>query len=248
METDKIYLGDAYELIKGVPDKSIDLIITDPPYLYVSGGGGGCFGSRKKSVRGEISPMSKGLDYSILEDFERVEKQINVYIWCSLKEVSYLLSYYEKKSCVVALLCWHKTNPIPTKYPNYLINDTEYCVFARKKAPFFGSVKSRATFMISSANIGDKKDFHHPTIKPLSYIKNLISNSSSEGGVVLDPFAGSGTTCIAAKELGRHYIGFEIEPKWHTIAVDRLNGVNANGQISLFADFEELEKNDGQPR
>ena len=248
METDKIYLGDAYELIKEVPDRSIDLIVTDPPYLYVSGGGGGCFGARQRKCRTEIMGMNKGFDFSILEQFERVEKNTNVYIWCSLKEVSSLLSYYEKKGCVVALLTWHKTNPFPTVYPNYLINDTEYCVFARKKAPFFGSVKSRTTFMISSANIGDKKDFHHPTIKPLPYIENLIRNSSSEGGVVLDPFAGSGTTCVAAKELGRHYIGFEINEKWHKIAVDRINGITADGQTSIFTDFEELEKNDGQPR
>ena len=99
-----------------------------------------------------------------------------------MKEVSYLLSYYEKNGCVVALLCWHKTNPFPTVYPNYLINDTEYCVFARKGAPFFGDVKSRSTFTVSSANIGDKKDFGHPTIKPIGFIETFIANSSSRGG------------------------------------------------------------------
>lgn len=245
METDKIYLGDAYELIKGVPDKSIDLIVTDPPYLYVTGGGAGGW---QRKYRTEIIGMSKGFDYSILEQFERVEKNTNVYIWCCLKEVSYLLSYYEKKGCVVALLCWHKTNPFPSRYPNYIINDTEYCVFARKGAYFDEDVKGRKTWVAAPANTADKKDFKHPTIKPLEFIKRMVLNSSKEGDVVLDPFSGSGTTCVAAKELGRHYVGFEIDERWHKVAVDRLNGVNANGQISLFADFDELEKIDGQHR
>ena len=76
----------------------------------------------------------------------------------------------------------------------------------------------------------------------------MVENSSERGGLVLDPFAGSGTTCMAAKELGRDYIGFEINPKWHKIAVDRLNGITANGQTSIFTDFNELEKENGQSR
>ena len=52
---------------------------------------------------------------------------------------------------------------------------------------------------------------------------------------------GSGTTAVASKELGRQYLGIEIDEKWHKIAVDRVNGINAKGQVSLFADFEKLE-------
>ena len=62
------------------------------------------------------------------------------------------------------------------------------------------------------------------------------------GGVVLDTFCGSGTTCVSAKELGRRYIGMEIDEKYYKIAVDRLNGINANGQMSIFTDFEKVEK------
>jgi DNA modification methylase len=58
---------------------------------------------------------------------------------------------------------------------------------------------------------------------------------------VLDPFMGSGTTAVASKENDRQYLGMEIDAKWHKIAVDRVNGVNAKGEVSLFADFEKLE-------
>ena len=80
----------------------------------------------------------------------------------------------------------------------------------------------------------DKGNFEHPTIKPLEFVKNHIINSTGEGDIVLDPFCGSGTTCVAAKELGRQYIGIEIDPKYAKIAEDRLNGITASGQIGMF--------------
>ena len=71
-------------------------------------------------------------------------------------------------------------------------------------------------------------------------IKTLIENSSKEGDVVLDTFMGSGTTAIACKELNRNFIGFEINDKFHKIAVDRINGITASGQTSIFTDFDNL--------
>lgn len=70
----------------------------------------------------------------------------------------------------------------------------------------------------------------------------MIVNSSKENDVVLDCFCGSGTTCVASKELGRRYIGMEIDENYHKIALDRLNGILANGQTTIFTDFDELEK------
>lgn len=69
------------------------------------------------------------------------------------------------------------------------------------------------------------------------------------GGLVLDPFVGSGTTCVCAKRLGLNYIGFEINPKYHKIAVDRINGINQKGEMNLLdMNFEQLnllgDKND----
>lgn len=70
----------------------------------------------------------------------------------------------------------------------------------------------------------------------------MIKNSSDLGGVVFDSFVGSGTTCVAAKELGRQYLGFEINEKYYKIAKDRLNGIDKNGQMDLFnTNFEQLD-------
>lgn len=109
--------------------------------------------------------------------------------------------------------------------------DTEYYLFFREKGVFVGgSPKTKATYYITPTNKGDKLKYKHPTIKPLHIIKNFIINSSTEGDIVLDPYIGSGTTAVAAKELKRHYIGIEKEEKYCKIANDRLK----IKQISLF--------------
>ena len=67
----------------------------------------------------------------------------------------------------------------------------------------------------------------------MSIIKTLIENSSNKGDIVLDCFSGSGTTCVAAKELERQFLGIEIDPEYHKISLDRLHGILADGQISF---------------
>ena len=260
LDESKLYLGDAYSLIKQLPDKSIDLIITDPPYEIVGGGNGGCFGvehrdyhneyktlarndhrreglriieNTKKSVRDNLNCICAGFDYSILDEFDRVMKKVNIYIWCNKNQISSLMKHYEDKGCNVDLLVWHKTNPIPTCNNKYL-SDLEYCVFARDEGiGLGGTYETKSKLMESSCNKEDKDLFLHPTIKPINFIENFVMNSSEEGALILDPFMGSGTTCLAAKHLGRKYIGFEINQKYYNIAVDRLNGINQKGEMNL---------------
>ena len=72
-----------------------------------------------------------------------------------------------------------------------------------------------------------KNLYNHPTIKPLELVKRRINNHSETNDIIADFFLGSGTTCVAAKELNRQYIGFEIDKQYYDIAVKRLNGINA---------------------
>lgn len=250
----KITLGDSYKIIKEIPDKSIDLIIIDPPYEYTTGGGAGCFGTKRRKYhneyykvatntnglnerkiknRVEIKHISSGIDYSLLDELDRVMKKINIYIWCSKHQVEPLLKHYLDKNCNIEILTWHKTNPLPTMNNTYA-NDTEYCIFARESGvQLNGDYETKRKYYVTSINKNDKDKFSHPTIKPLKIIKNLVINSSNEGDIVLDCFSGSGTTCVAAKELNRQYIGIEIDPEYHKISLDRLEGILANGQTSI---------------
>ena len=203
MELNKIYLGDAYELIKQVPDKSVDLIVTDPPYEIVGGGSGGCFGVEHRNYHHQYKTLAtekhkreglriiansrrqgqnlncvcEGFDYSLLNELDRVMKKINIYIWCNKNQISSLMKHYEEKGCNVDLLVWHKTNPIPTCNNKYL-SDLEYCVFAREEGvKVLGTYETKSKLFESACNKEDKDNFEHPTIKPLSIIETLISNS-----------------------------------------------------------------------
>ena len=68
----------------------------------------------------------------------------------------------------------------------------------------------------------DKKEYPHPTIKPLNIVKTLIGNSSKPGDIVLDPFLGSGTTAVACTELGRQYLGYELNGEYYEVAQRRI--------------------------
>ena len=152
------------------------------------------------------------------------------------------MDYFVKKGCYFEILCWCKTNPTPLTNNVWLPN-IEYCLmFREKKCPLYGTYETKSKYYLSSINKDDKNEYTHPCCKPLTFIKNHIINSTKAGDVVLDPFLGSGTTAIACKELGRKYIGFEIDEKYYNIAKDRLNGINVKGQTDLFnTDFEQLQ-------
>ena len=196
--------------------------------------GGGCYGSKNEKYHTEYGQFADGIDYGILDEFCRVLKSLNLYIWCSKLQIFPLMKYFvEKKDCRFEILTWHKTNPIPTCNNKYL-SDTEYCLFFFVCSTLGGTLETKGKYYISPINTADKDKFEHPTIKPMAFVKNHILNSTAENAVVLDPFAGSGTTLVAAKELGRQYIGFEIDEKWYNIAKNRLDGVMANGQLSMF--------------
>ena len=244
--------GDCYEKLKEIPDGSVDLVIIDPPYEYTTGGGAGCFGVKQRSYheeyyqvakntkeyknegqkrvwedkaksRNEIMHISSGIDYSVLDELDRILNKINIYIWCSKLQVEKLLRHYQEKGCAIDILTWHKTNPLPTMNNTYA-NDTEYLIFAREKGVrVYGNYETKRKYYVTPLNVKDKKLWKHPTIKPLHIIKNLIINSSQEGDTVLDCFMGSGTTGVACKELNRNFIGIEIDKKYFDIAQERIN-------------------------
>lgn len=236
--------GDCYKLIKDIPDKSIDLVYIDPPYLIEDGG---CSGSPlsqriKKNQHIEIEKIRHGIDYSILDELCRVMKYIYIYIWCSKEQILDLLEYFKGKARF-NLLVWCKTNPTPMTN-NVWLPDVEYCIcFKSEKAPRYNDgYDLKSKWYISEKNKRDKDLFEHPTIKPLELVKRHILHSTNEGDTVLDCFMGSGTTGVACKETGRNFIGMEIDDKYFKIAQDRLNGITASGQTSIFTDFDLLSK------
>ena len=233
MEYDYIEQGDCLNLLKQLPDKSIDLVVTDPPYV-IDNKGGGLYTQEDKQYVKQLEGIKDGFSTEVLDELCRVMKNINIYLWCSQKQLFPLIEYFvEGKKCNFNLITWHKTNPIPACGNKYL-TDTEYCLFFREKGvKIYGEFSTKFTYYVTPLNQKDKKLYNHPTIKPLDIIQNLVVNSSLEGDIVLDPFLGSGTTAIACVNTGRHYIGFELDPQYYDIACKRLDEVEgvSNGTV-----------------
>lgn len=243
-----IKLGDAYKLIKEIPDKSIDLIVTDPPYLIESTDGG-IKNAIGKSIRNMNNQLQQGeftesIDEKILEDFVRVLKNINIYIWCNHKQIPMYLDFFVKKhNCNFDIIIWNKTNATPL-FNNKYLTDKEYCLYFRKNAYCNPQNYEEAkTVYCLPINKKDKDNFNHPTIKPLEIISNLVKNSSKENYTVLDPFMGSGTTGVVCKQLKRNFIGFEIDEEYFRIAGQRIKGYEkvTDKNIELINLFSEGE-------
>jgi len=124
------------------------------------------------------------------------------------------------------LLIWNKGNATPNKY---YMQGAEFILMLRK-----GAAKNinnmGTTNILSIPNVKNKK---HPTQKPVSLLKILIENSSNANDVVLDPFAGSGSTLAAAVNLNRNFLGFELDEEYYTVAKQMID--EASGNVGLFA-------------
>lgn len=233
---------DSYKAIKDIPDKSIDCIYTDVPYLMPNsrGASGGFMSDRVNRVSNkELSTMDMGLDYSILEDFLRISKTLNIYIWCNKFMINDLLSFFISNGCVkYEIMFWGKDNPIPMTN-NVWLSDVEYCLwFGETKTKLNDGYELKSKFYTSPINKKDKELYKHPTIKPLDLVKRHILHTTQKGDLIFDPFHGSGTVGEACRDLGRDFIAFEIDEKYCKIANDRYNGINANGQTSIFTFME----------
>lgn len=150
-------------------------------------------------------------------------KKINVYFFCSQKQIIPLIDYFvKKKNCNWNILSWHKSNPVPACGNKYL-TDTEFILFFREKGvKIYGEYETKFTYYVTPLNQKDKKQYGHPTIKPIKILQNLIVNSTTENGVVCDCFMGSGSTGVACVNTNRHFIGIELDEGYFEIAKKRI--------------------------
>ena len=228
MEFDYIKQGDCLELMNEIPDGSIDLIITDPPYKIVAGGctnkgnmaRTGILGKNTGAVKkGELFEHNK-IKFSewIPQVYRILSENSHCYIMVNGRNLCELQSECDKVGFIYQnLLVWNKGNLTPNKW---YMNQCEFILMLRKgKAKNINNMGSST--LLNVPNIIGKKV--HPTEKPVELISILIENSSDPGDIVLDPFLGSGTTCVAAVNTNRHYIGFELDEKYFDIACQRLD-------------------------
>jgi DNA modification methylase len=222
--------GDCLEIMKDIPNNSIDLVVIDPPYLIENTKAGGN-SKLAKSIQGmnnEIKEnnLTNGFDIKCLDELFRVMKKPNIYIWCNHKQIPMYLDYFVKeKDCSFDIIIWNKTNAMPL-FNNKYLTDKEYCLYFRKGGycnP--NSYIDAKTVYYQPINIKDKRLYNHPTIKPLNIIETIIKNSSNENDTVLDCFMGSGTTGVACVNTNRNFIGIELDETYFNIAKERISSI-----------------------
>ena len=227
--------GDCLEIMKDIPDESIDLILTDPPYLISKKSGfnsGGAWNNAEDKRLQKTPPKTdfgewdkKEIDFfTVFKKFYRILKYGGTVIcFFDIWKMQYLKQIAEEnKFKQFRLIRWDKTNPVPVNSKlNYLSNATEYALTCVKGGkPTFHSEYNPGIFKYPICS--GKERTEHPTQKPVSLMRDLLDIHTNEGDTVLDAFMGSGSTGIACKNLNRNFIGIELDEKYFNIAKERI--------------------------
>ena len=229
MELNKIYNEDCLEGMKRIPDGSVDLIVTDPPYLmnYKTG--------RRKDKTHRFNDVILNDDNEQLitdyvkECYRIMKDDTAMYLFCSSNKVDFFKSELEKKFSIKNMIIWVKNN--------HTAGDLE-SAFGRKYEIVFLVNKGQRKF--NGERLTDIWEFPkvssdgqlHQNQKPIELIKRCIEKHSNVGDVVFDGFMGSGTTAAAALDTNRNYIGFELDEYYFNVAEKRIK--NHTTQTDIF--------------
>lgn len=216
--------GDCVELLDSVPDSSIDMVLTDPPYniskennLHTMGRSGIDFGY-----------WDKGFDlFSYIEPLFRVcKKGANVVIFNDWKNIGEIAKYAESIGFEIKdMIRWRKSNPMPRNRDRRFVVDYETAIWLVKPGCKWAFNRASEAYdrpeYCGPAPSGREK-VNHPTQKPVWLMEGLIDNLSNKGDVVLDIFMGSGSTGVACMNKERNFIGFEMDIGYFKIAKERM--------------------------
>jgi len=242
LEIDRCYNIDCQEGIKLIGDGSVDLILTDPPYQVgydnkaasLSEIGKACL----KQLRRDAPYIEAKFDYELLaQEFYRVLKDnSHCYIFCSAKQIcrwwrALGKAGFKRKQ----LLIWKSSPKFDLTRGHYFLSTHENIIFAHKgwkKLNRWAIEPSKFHSVLEyDKNVSNK---WHPCEKPFLLLYDLLKLSTKPKDVVLDAFAGSGAHLIAAKRLGRHFIGFELAVPYHEVIQKRLGWENEQVGLGKF--------------
>lgn len=242
----KIIHGDALEILKTIPDESVDLIFVDPPYNI-----GKDFAGRKDKWKTDDDYLSwcyQWIDLCIL----KLKQNGSFYVMTSTQFMPYFDIYIRNKATILSRIIWsYDSSGVQAKnYYGSMYEPILFCVKDKNNYTFnakdilveakTGSARKLIDYRKNPPQPyntekvpGNVWDFsrvryrmdeyeNHPTQKPISLLERIIKASSNEGDVVLDPFSGTFTTCYVAKYLKRNFIGIEIQKEYFKIGLRRL--------------------------
>ena len=234
MKTNYLHTGDALKALTALPAGSVDLIATDPPYNLKKDYGA--------SLDWQNWKRYEAFSTQWLKQAVRVLKpQGSIYVFMGVQFIAKLFLILQSQGLHFnSWITWHYTQGMGRKKGFsarhedilYFTKDTQYTFnleairipqkYFRKRNNMAGA-NPGDVWQFSHIHYSSAERVPHPTQKPLALMERIIKASSNEGDLVLDPFVGSGTTCVAAKALKRRYIGFDSNPEYIKLSQQRLD-------------------------
>lgn len=217
------------EYMKTLPAKSIDLILTDPPYNIAKYSTGNIPLPGREALNNDIAAWDTVLlePHDLLNDFKRIIKPDgNIFVFTSYNLIGKWHEVFDEEFDTFQFFIWHKTNPAPKIYKNGFLNSCEMiiCLWNKGHKWNFSTQREMHNFFESPICMSPErlKNPKHPTQKPVKLLKHLIKMASAPGDIVFDPFMGVGSTGVAALELERKFIGCEIDKIYYEAACKRM--------------------------
>lgn len=224
LELNKIYCMDCLEGTKQLPNKYINLIVTDPPYLMN-------YKSNRRVKNEKFDHMQNDKDSNELiskflaEAYRVLKNDTAIYMFCSWHHVDFFKQEFEKYFKLKNIIVWNKNNHGSGDLKGAYAPKHEFILYGHKGRALFR--EKRIPDVIDCAKVPSLK-LTHPAEKPVELLDIFIRNSSDKGDIVLDAFAGTGSTCISAINNERQYIGFELDKHYCDIANKRINNKQAD--------------------
>lgn len=245
-EKTTLYLGDCFKILKNIPENSIDMIFSDPPY-FLSNNGISVSGGKQVSVnkgnwdKGKNDINSKhNFNRKWIRQCYKILKDTGT-IWISgtyHNIYSIGMALEQEGFKIINNVTWQKLNPPPNLTCRCFTHSTETIIWAKKNCK--GNKHFYNYSLMKELNNGkqmkdvwcgsltskkEKTEGKHPTQKPEYLLNRIILASTKENDVILDPFNGSGTTGVVARRLNRKYVGIEQEKEFMKLTIRRLKKI-----------------------
>jgi len=211
----KLIQGDCLKEFEIMPENSVDFTLTDIPYNVVSRSSNGL----RNLDKDKADVLTFDLDI-FLKEVLRVSKN-SLVIFCGKEQFSYIYGFFAKQKGTVRPIVWQKSNPSPMNGQYIYLSGVEFAVWFKKAgAKTFNAHCKNTVFKYSN---GSSK--LHPTEKNHGLLEELIKDNTNEGDTVFDPCCGSGSHLLVAKNLGRNYMGIELNQNYFKIAQARIGDI-----------------------
>ena len=230
--------GDCMDYFSQIPSKSVDLILTDPPYNIAKYSTGNIELPGRKALNNDIAGWDLNpIDPSaFLADFKRIIKPDgNIFIFTSYNLIGRWHAAFDSEFDTFQFFVWHKTNPVPKIFKNGFLNSCEMivCMWNKGHKWNFSRQNEMHNFFESPICMRPERlsDPKHLAQKPVKLLEHIIKIASNEHDIVFDPFMGVGSTGAAALKSNRKFIGVEIEDIYYNAAKKRLSSSEVIGDV-----------------